>query len=51
LLTIGEVARVTGKAASSIRYYGQIGLIPASLAAGSTAAFAGAAGQGTGSRL
>jgi len=29
LLTIGEVARVTGKAASSIRYYEQIGLIPA----------------------
>ena len=28
-LTIGDVARVTGKAASSIRYYEQIGLIPA----------------------
>jgi DNA-binding transcriptional MerR regulator len=29
LLTIGEVARASGKAASSIRYYERIGLIPA----------------------
>jgi MerR family redox-sensitive transcriptional activator SoxR len=29
LLTIGDVARVTGKATSSIRYYERIGLIPA----------------------
>ena len=28
-LTIGEVARVTGRTASSIRYYERIGLIPA----------------------
>lgn len=29
VLTIGEVARVSGRAASSIRYYERIGLIPA----------------------
>jgi DNA-binding transcriptional MerR regulator len=28
-LTIGEVSRLTGRAASSIRYYERIGLIPA----------------------
>lgn len=29
LLTIGEVSRRTGKAASAIRYYEEIGLVPA----------------------
>ena len=29
LLTIGDVARLAGKAASSVRYYEHIGLIPA----------------------
>jgi MerR family transcriptional regulator, redox-sensitive transcriptional activator SoxR len=29
VLTIGDVARMTGRAASSIRYYERIGLIPA----------------------
>lgn len=33
-LTIGEVARATGRAASSIRYYERIGLIPAPARAG-----------------
>jgi len=28
LLTIGEVARASGKAASAIRYYEEIGLLP-----------------------
>src|SRR2546421_6755780 len=28
LLTIGEVARVSGRAASAIRYYEEIGLLP-----------------------
>ena len=34
LLTIGEVAQATGRAASSIRYYERIGLIPAPARAG-----------------
>lgn len=33
-LTIGEVARATGRTASSIRYYESIGLIPAPARAG-----------------
>jgi MerR family redox-sensitive transcriptional activator SoxR len=33
-LTIGEVARATGRTASSIRYYERIGLIPAPARAG-----------------
>ena len=28
LLTIGEISRLAGKAASSVRYYEHIGLIP-----------------------